>query len=258
MRRKVILFVIAALGASLLVAPPQAAAEPASPPGTTVFVGELSTDQLRQVVGLGLDRGSLITRGRAGDRIRTEVVLTRYQADKLNALGVSLAEKRVDGTDVSRRMSQKSTSGYNVFRSWSEPGGLRDELIALSKQYPRLTKLVTIGRSVKGQDILALKVTRDAQGLRDGSRPAVLYSSAQHAREWITPEMTRRLLRYYLESYGTTRPCVVSSIRGSCGSCRWPTRMATTTPSPRAIGCGERTCGTTTATVCSAASTASI
>ena len=204
MRRKVILFVIAALGASLLVAPPPAAAEPASPPGTTVYVGELSTDQLRQVVGLGLDRGSLITRGRAGDRIRAEVVLTRYQAAKLNALGVRLDEKRVDGTDVSRRMSQKSTSGYNVFRSWSEPGGLRDELVALSKQYPRLTKLVKIGTSVRGQDILALKVTRNAQGLRDGTRPAVLYSSAQHAREWITPEMTRRLLRYYLESYGST------------------------------------------------------
>ena len=37
--------------------------------------------------------------------------------------------------------------------------------------------------------------------MRDGKRPAVLYSSAQHAREWITPEMNRRLLHYYLDNY---------------------------------------------------------
>ena len=30
-------------------------------------------------------------------------------------------------------------------------------------------------------------MTKDANRLRDGKRPAVLYSSAQHAREWITP-----------------------------------------------------------------------
>ncbi len=32
----------------------------------------------------------------------------------------------------------------------------------------------------------------------------MLYSSAQHAREWITPEMNRRLLRHVLEGYATT------------------------------------------------------
>ena len=56
---------------------------------------------------------------------------------------------------------------------------------------------------MNGQEILALKVTKDASKLRDGRRPAVLYASAQHAREWITPEMTRRLMHYMLDSYGT-------------------------------------------------------
>ena len=29
----------------------------------------------------------------------------------------------------------------------------------------------------------------------------MLYSSAQHAREWITPEMTRRLMHHVLDGY---------------------------------------------------------
>jgi Zinc carboxypeptidase len=49
-------------------------------------------------------------------------------------------------------------------------------------------KAVVIGKTVQGQDIVALKVTRDATNTRDGKHPAVLYSSAQHAREWITPK----------------------------------------------------------------------
>jgi len=64
---------------------------------------------------------------------------------------------------------------------------------------------VVIGKSVQGKDIIALKVTKDANRLRDGRRPAVLYSSAQHAREWITPEMNRRLLHYYLDNYRSNR-----------------------------------------------------
>jgi hypothetical protein len=36
----------------------------------------------------------------------------------------------------------------------------------------------------------------------DGSRPAVLYSAAQHAREWISVEVNRRLLHYFVDNYG--------------------------------------------------------
>ena len=56
------------------------------------------------------------------------------------------------------------------------------ELIDLSQQYPKLTKLVLIGKTIQGQDILAIKVTKDAAQLADGTRPSVLYSSTQHAR----------------------------------------------------------------------------
>ena len=205
MRARSIAFLVCALVAGLLgVAAPSASAAPPPEAGPTVYVGELTTDQLKQVADLGLDHGTVTSRGAAADgKVAVEVVLTRQQAQKLNSLGLTLAEKQVAGEAVSQRLDAQSASGYEVFRSYSEPGGIRDELIALTRQYPRLTKLVTIGKTVQGQNILAVKVTRNAAGLRDGLRPAVLYSSAQHAREWITPEMNRRLLRHYLENYRT-------------------------------------------------------
>lgn len=60
-----------------------------------------------------------------------------------------------------------------------------------------------IGQSGQGVDILALQVTKKAGHGRDGRKPTVLYVSAQHAHEWITPEVNRRLLRYFLDNYGS-------------------------------------------------------
>nr|WP_231127440.1 M14 family metallopeptidase [Motilibacter aurantiacus] len=69
--------------------------------------------------------------------------------------------------------------------------------------HPRITKLVSIGRSVKGQDIVAVKVGRNASTRPDGSEPTTIFLGAQHAREWITPEMIRRLLDHVLTGYDT-------------------------------------------------------
>jgi hypothetical protein len=57
---------------------------------------------------------------------------------------------------------------------------------------------MVIGHSVTGQAIMAYKVTDDARRERDGRRPAVLYDSTQHAREWIATEVERRLFSYFL------------------------------------------------------------
>ena len=50
-----------------------------------------------------------------------------------------------------------------------------------------------------------MKITLGAPLTRDGSKPTVLYIGAQHAREWITPEMNRRLMHYLLENYTRDR-----------------------------------------------------
>ena len=88
---------------------------------------------------------------------------------------------------------------YDVFRSYSEPGGIKDEMMSLAAQYRGLAKLVVIGQSGQGQDIVALKVTKDARNVRDGERPAMLFSAVNHAREWIAAEVGRRMPTWWLE-----------------------------------------------------------
>jgi Zinc carboxypeptidase/Immune inhibitor A peptidase M6 len=180
-----------------------ASAKPAAD-APTVFVGDLSVAQFGLLAAGGVDRTEITTRpGTAKDRVGVEVVLTPRQAAKLVGQGVTLSEKKVAGRTVSRRLRSEAAEKPSVFRSYSEPGGIKDELIATAAAHPGLAKKVVIGRTVQGQDIVAVKVTRGAGQERDGSRPVVLYSAAQHAREWITPEMDRRLMHHYIDAYAT-------------------------------------------------------
>jgi hypothetical protein len=151
---------------------------------------------------------------RAG--IRADAVLTRGERAKLVASGVKVTLKRNRrGRTVSQQARAQAVGGYNVYRSWDEDGGIRDELYRVARQNPQLVKLEVIGTTHQGREIIALKVTNAARGIRDGSRPAVLYSSNQHAREWISLEVNRRLLHYFVNGWRTDKPGIKNLLKNT-------------------------------------------
>ncbi|MGK5110722.1 MULTISPECIES: M14 family zinc carboxypeptidase [unclassified Geodermatophilus] len=185
------------LALSLLAgtAPAATAAPSAGHAGPAAYTAELTADQLALVMASGVERREVLTApGSAPGSMRVEIVLGRRAAATLIAQGVPLQ---------ARAAAARAAAATGVFRPWSGAGGLREEFVALAAAHPDLVEQVVIGRSVNGQEILAFKVTADAGLVPDGQRPAVLYASAQHAREWITPEMTRRLMRHVLDASGS-------------------------------------------------------
>ncbi|MEV4756640.1 M14 family zinc carboxypeptidase [Micromonospora sp. NPDC049559] len=195
------------VGALALTAPATAAppSDPAHHDRLEVYAGTVDAKQLDELRAEGVDLTDTATDRDAAGNTRVEAVLTGAQAARLVGRGVRLSVKKVHGKEASRTLREQSASGWTAFRSYSEPGGIRDELVATAARFPRLAKLETIGRTTQGKPILAVKVTRDASRVADGKRPAVLYAGTQHAREWITPEMTRRLLHHVLDNYGGDR-----------------------------------------------------
>jgi hypothetical protein len=188
---------------ALVVGLPASAAPKDRGSGLEVFVGNLTPPQLDALAAEGLDREDVATgRLRAG-KVPVEIVMDERLGSKLQGQGFDLRVKRINGKKASTVLAEEARAGYEAFRSYSEVGGIRDELVETAAAHPRLAKLVNLGTTVQGQDILALKVTKNANELRDGKRPAVLYGAAQHAREWITPEMVRRLMHHFLDGYGS-------------------------------------------------------
>lgn len=163
-----------------------------------VYDAEITREQVPLVLAAGQDAHELTEQAPETGTAKVELFLTGGQAGSLAAQGVKLAERKVAPEGLARAKA----AGDGVFRPYSGKGGLQEEILATAQASPALTKVVSIGKTVQGKDILALKVSKDAKKTRDGAKPSVLYLSNQHAREWITPEMTRRLMHHTLDNYG--------------------------------------------------------
>ncbi|MFI6928917.1 M14 family zinc carboxypeptidase [Streptomyces sp. NPDC050287] len=206
MRRKArpILAVGALVLAGAGIAPlAQAAESPGSPDPdeVKVFRAEVTQQQVPLLLAAGQDGHELGAQVPEKGEATVEVYLTDQQADKLQDQGVDLTEHKLSAKAENR----VEAAAEGVFRPYSGSGGLKEEILRTARKNPDLTKVVSIGRTVGGQDILALKLTKGAKKSKDGSKPSVLYMSNQHAREWITPEMTRRLMHHYVDNYKTDK-----------------------------------------------------
>jgi hypothetical protein len=166
-----------------------------------VFRAEVTKKQIPLLLAAGQDGHELSERAPEKGTATVEVYLTDDQAKKLEKQGVELTEHDLSARAEAR--TEKAAEG--VYRPYSGSGGLKEEIVRTGQENPGLTKVVSIGKTVGGQDILAVKLTKNAKKTKDGSKPSVLYVSNQHAREWITPEMTRRLMHHYLDNYKTDK-----------------------------------------------------
>ncbi|MGH2661250.1 MAG: M14 family zinc carboxypeptidase [Actinomycetota bacterium] len=154
----------------------------------------------RALVQEGLDIVEIESAGEG--LIKLTMVLYPAQRIALEKKSVDVALSRDRRGRTARQLARlQALQGYNVWRSWDEPGGIEDEIRRIARRHPGLVKLVDLGDSHQGRDILALKLTRNAKNVPDGSRPAVLYTSLQHAREWISVEVNRRLLHRWIDRF---------------------------------------------------------
>jgi hypothetical protein len=206
LKKQLAMLAVAGMAAMLaLHAPAAALPAAASDRGldtVNVYTGTVPLAGMTELRRLGLDHESLRVLKGGQETFTVEVIISGRQAKTLRSKGVDLKVKTVRGVPAAERLRQKALAGHSVFRSYSQPGGLRDELIRTSREHPSLTKLVNLGSTSQGKPILGVKVTTLARWLPDGARPSTIYVGAQHAREWITPEMVRRLMHHVIDGYG--------------------------------------------------------
>ncbi len=103
------------------------------------------------------------------------------------AKGVKLAVKKIDGKAASQALREQAAAGWTRYRSYSAPGGIRDELVADRGPLP------AAGQARHHRPHRAGQADPGGQGDQERrARPRrraarrSLYVGAQHAREWIT------------------------------------------------------------------------
>jgi hypothetical protein len=200
MRRGLALVVAAIVGFALMAPVGDAAQRnQADQDRLDAYTAEVTAAQLGQLAEQGFD----VHGERAGAAgFKVDLILTPQQRAKLARQGIKTKLTRVKGGQtVQQFAAAQAENGFEVWRSWDEPGGFRDQMHEIARENPQIAKLVNIGTTIQGREMLALKLTQGARGQQDGSRPAVLYSATQHAREWIAGEVDRRLMNYFIDRW---------------------------------------------------------
>ncbi|HZA88309.1 MAG TPA: M14 family metallopeptidase, partial [Acidimicrobiales bacterium] len=193
-----VLVLLSGLAAGSASAAP-AQSQPAGDDQLDAYTAVVQADQLPMIAQQGIDVSG---QRRVANGIELDMVLDQAQADRLRGRGVDLKLTRVKGgLTVQQFAAEQAANGFTVWRSYDEPGGIRDQLYAAARRNPQLVKLEVLGHTGQGREIIAVKLTQGAQEQPDGRRPAVLYSSTQHAREWISTEVNRRLMNHYIDRW---------------------------------------------------------
>ena len=198
-KKKVSIALVCALFSSLLVVTSSPSSARRNPNTLNVYSATVTAEQLGRLAEEGFDiTGQRAVKG----GYKAELILTARQTSELAQRGIDTKLTRVKGgKTVKQFAAAQARNGFEVWRSYDEPGGFRDQMYAAARRNPQIAKLVTLGTTIQGREILALKLTQGALGQSDGSRPAVLYSSTQHAREWIAAETNRRLMNYFINGW---------------------------------------------------------
>ncbi|MGH2791987.1 MAG: hypothetical protein ACRDLN_12750, partial [Solirubrobacteraceae bacterium] len=126
-RLSVSLFAILALVGGLLAGTPASAAPKSD--RLDVYVGDLTTGQLSELIELGVDRHDLEIARIPGERgakgeLRVEAIISGAQARHLATQGVTMKPKKVDGQTVAQRATLAAAEGYEVFNTYGGATGI--------------------------------------------------------------------------------------------------------------------------------------
>ena len=194
MRARAPMALLASLAACTMV-PAVASADTLEPYSAQVTTSEAATLEER---GFDIAEGGFDSSKTGVQSV--EFAATDKQIASLARVGIEAEALAIDEPVAkSAALGDSPNPFFNVYRMYSEPGGIADEMKATAAANPDVMKLVQIGTSTLGKPIYAIKMTENARNVPDGTRHAALFSAVNHAREWIAAEMGRRLPVWFAE-----------------------------------------------------------
>ena len=146
--RSVVLMSVAVLAASTLLTVAPATAEPGDPPGVDleVYTGQVDPARVQMMRELGVDAADVARADcESGATNEVEAVLSEAQAAKLRKAGVDLRVMTVDGVAASEVLRAQAAAGWQSFRQYGAPGGIKNEIFAAGGAHPDIAKVVRVG-----------------------------------------------------------------------------------------------------------------
>ena len=131
----------------------------------------------------------------------------------LDLAGVNLKQKQVDLVVNNTELATLKSMGFSVVKVNSEftkatpdtryqtPVKIESALKQYAAKYSNLAQVTSIGKSLEGRDIWAIKLTKDVS-VKNPAKPHILFNSMHHAREVMTAEVGLDIVDQLLTQYG--------------------------------------------------------
>lgn len=177
--------------------PPSPAVAQQLYPATIDVRSFAAIDSLRR---LGVD---VVEYAPAAGGFRVTAIVDDVESAQLTARGFPARrrEPTAEQAAAERRRVALGARAFTVYRDFDDPSrGINAWLRAFTATRSNV-RLDSIGASVEGRPVLALKVGPAGDS---PARPNVLFMATYHAREWAATEMALRLLAYLADSLPAT------------------------------------------------------
>jgi carboxypeptidase T len=138
---------------------------------------------------------------RAHDRAAMQRPLRRVRRAVASVAGAAILASGLAsfGASGAAAADPEFPAGQEAFHTYAE---MAAEVQAAATAYPSIVERFSIGKSYKGRDLWAVKVSDNVA--TDEDEPEVLIDGLHHADEHMSLEMTLAILRWLTEGYGTS------------------------------------------------------
>jgi hypothetical protein len=139
--------------------------------------------------------------------------MREIQSRSLDVAGVDFAKKRVDVLVSANELNWLKSHGYRIVSMemararmapdsrYQNPEKIEGLLKQYAALYPTLARAQSIGKSLQGRDIWAIRLTRDV-AVENPAKPHVFFNAMHHAREVMTSEVALDIIDSLLSQYG--------------------------------------------------------
>jgi hypothetical protein len=129
-----------------------------------------------------------------------DVTGVNYKTMEIEALLTEEQVAQIQAQKTQIKFSFPSNLAMAPDEQYKNPQEIEDFLREVHAQYPDITELKSIGKSLEGRDIWAIKISDNVRV--DEIEPAILVNGMHHAREVMTPEITTDMVSYLTSNYG--------------------------------------------------------
>ncbi len=129
-----------------------------------------------------------------------DVTGVNYKTGDIEALLSPSEIQKLEGLDTRFEFSFPQSLVGGPDQDYKSPQEIEEFVHEMSGRFPEITSVKSIGKSLEGRDIWAIKISDNAK--IDEKEPTVLVNGMHHAREVMTPEITTDMIEYLLTNYG--------------------------------------------------------